>query len=174
MKKIIFAIIFALLVFNQILYITKIQYICTSKINSNKDLNYYEIVSALQTYSMFWLIGWIVEPNTAQMCFCKQFHISNPIWLFSIPEDYKVRQAKEKRTKVRLTWTKYTSKTSIYLNGSYIEPYEQDGFKGYLYEIHSDYKPGIINICGFNISETVFDYLENKNILANYIFIRIS
>lgn len=129
MKKIIFAIIFALLVFNQILYITKIQYICTSKINSNKDLNYYEIVSALQTHSMFWLIGWIVEPNTAQMCFCKQFHISNPIWLFSIPEDYKVRQAKEKRTKVRLTWTKYTSKASIYLNGSYIEPYDKTGLK---------------------------------------------
>ena len=173
MKKIILY-ISVLLILNQILYLTKVQYICTDKINNNQELNYYEKVSALQTHSMLWLIGWIVEPNTAQMCFCKQFHISNPIWLFNIPEDYVVKQAKLKNTKVRLTWKSYTSKASIYLNGSYIEPYEQDGYKGYLYEIHSDYKPGIINICGINISETVFDYLENKNILASYIYMRIN
>ena len=173
MKKIILYIIIVL-TFNQVLYLTKIQYTCTNKINNNQELNCYEKISALQTHSMLWLVGWVVEPNTAQMCFCKQFHISNPIWLFNIPEDYVVKRAKLNKTKTKLTWKSYISKASIYLNGSYIEPYNQDDYKGYLYEIHSDYKPGIINICGINLSETVFDYLENKNILATYTYIRIN
>lgn len=32
----------------------------------------------------------------------------------------------------------------------------------------ADYKPGIIKIANIPISETIFDYLENKGILAVY------
>lgn len=58
----------ALLGINQVIYLTKVQYICTNKIAKGDELNLYETLSALQTHSMLWLLGWIVEPNTAQIC----------------------------------------------------------------------------------------------------------
>lgn len=60
----------ALLGINQVIYLTKVQYICTNKIAKGDELNLYETLSALQTHSMLWLLGWIVEPNTAQIV-CK-------------------------------------------------------------------------------------------------------
>jgi len=187
MKKIIigFILIVILLITNQIIYLTKVQFICESKINSGKELNQYEIFSALQTHSMFWLVGWIVEPNTALACFNKQFHTSNSIFSFSLPDDDSVIKSAKKKllnkdcNRVRLAWKNYTSKASIYLNGSYLSIYVSDSnylsenndgndIYNYLYEITCDYKPGTINICGITIVETVFDYLENKNILSVY------
>ena len=35
-----------------------------------------------------------------------------------------------------------------------------------MYEIPLDYKPGLISIHRITISETVFDYLENKGLLS--------
>ena len=55
-----------LLLVNQILYFAKVQYICDEKINSGKDLNLYETVSALQTHCALWMFVWIIEPNTAR------------------------------------------------------------------------------------------------------------
>ena len=40
------------------------------------------------------------------------------------------------------------------------------------YHISSDYKVGVVNIAGIKLSETVFDYLENKGILSKYTYIR--
>lgn len=186
MKKTITSILIViiLLVFNQIIYLTKVQFICENKINAGKELNQYEVLSALQTHSMFWIVGWIVEPNTALVCFNKQFHLCNNIFNFSLPDDDEViKKAKKKLlnkecNEIRLVWKNYSNKASIYLNGSYLSIYTFDSnylskpnnnsIQNYLYRINCDYKPGTINICGIIIVETVFDYLENKNILSVY------
>ena len=175
-KKIIIGLlsVVVLLLVNQILYFAKVQYICDEKINSGKDLNLYETVSALQAHCALWMFGWIIEPNTARACFDKQFFIYDPVIVPSLPEDDEIiTAAKQKLLKgianeVRLTWKDYSSKCAIYLNGSTISIMENEGTKAFLYEIPLDYKPGIVNIGGIDLSETVFDYLENKGLLAVY------
>lgn len=174
MKKIkwICALLFVilLLVCNQLYYLASLQFKCTDKINRGEDLNLYEIVSALQTHTVFWLFGWTVSPPTAVSCFEKQF-LATSIYDPEIKDNELVIEAKkklkaQKSGKIRLAWSKYTDETSIYLNGSYISYYVDDGIPCYMYEIPLDYKPGIIEINGIKISETVFDYLENKKILS--------
>lgn len=182
-KKIIIAllVIIALLGVNQGLYLKKVQFVCEHKINSGEALNKYEVFSAMQTHSMFWLLGWIIEPNTAVACFYKQFHITNPIYYPQFPEDDEtVKKAKEyllkkndPNEKLRLTWKKYTSKASIYLNGSYLSLWTDELGTFFHYEIPYDYKPGIINIGGITISETVFDYLENQGVIGTFTDYRI-
>jgi hypothetical protein len=160
-KKIIIGLlsVVALLLVNQILYVIKVQYICDEKINSGKDLNFYETVSALQAHCALWMFGWIIEPNTARACFDKQFFIYDPVIVPSLPEDDEViKAAKQKLLKGKAN----------YLNGSTISIMENEGTKMFLYEIPLDYKPGIVNIGGIDLSETVFDYLENKGLLAVY------
>ena len=183
MKKkllIIVILIISLLCVNQAAYLYKVQFVCTEKINKGEDLNMYEIFSALQTHTMFWMVGWVVEPTTAQICFCKQFHIDFPFFLTfpDVNNDSVVKKAKTKliaiiekdrdfTKRVKLAYPFYNSRASILLNGSEIEPYFGDyGFEGFTYYIKGDYKPGIIKIAGVTISETVFDYLENKGILG--------
>lgn len=180
-KKIIIGLlsVVVLLLVNQILYFAKVQYICDEKINSGKDLNLYETVSALQAHCALWMFGWIIEPNTARACFDKQFFIYDPVIMPPLPKDDDViRNAKRKllsnkASKVRLTWKSYTSPCSIYFNGSTISIFEDEGRKVFLYEVPLDYKPGMVNICGVKLSETVFDYLENKGLLAVYTSHRI-
>jgi len=166
-----------LLGINQILYFTKVQFVCDEKINSGQELNTYETFSALEGHCALWMFGWVVEPSTATICFCKQFNIHNPIIGIRIPNtnDPKLIQAKNilssnKAKKVTLTWNKYTNRNSILLNGSTIQKFWDDGTWYYMYEIPSDYKPGMISIYGLSISETVFDYLENKGYLSSPCF----
>ena len=136
-KKIIIGLlsVVVLLLVNQILYFAKVQYICDEKINSGKDLNFYETVSALQAHCALWMFGWIIEPNTARACFDKQFFIYDPIIMPSLPKDDDViRNAKRKllsnkASKVRLTWKSYTSPCSMYFNGSTISIFEDEGKK---------------------------------------------
>jgi len=71
-----------------------------------------------------------------------------------------------KADRIRLTWSSYSTRASIYLNGSYISRRIDDEGDFFWYEIPLDYKPGIINIYGITLSETVFDYLEKINVLA--------
>lgn len=179
MKKLVLIIvisIISLLAINQIYYLTSLQFDCTEKIKQGKDLNKYEIFSAMQTHTCLWMFGWIVEPNTANMCFNKQFHISRPFISHEIPEDDEViKKTKQQllsgeKEKVRLAWKQYTSTASIWFNGSYIEILDNHDFAGpcFYYTVYADYKPGIIKIKGITLSETVFDYLENKNILSVY------
>lgn len=82
----------ALLGINQVIYLTKVQYICTNKIAKGDELNLYETLSALQTHSMLWLLGWIVEPNTAQICFAKQFHLKIHIGYFPFHKIEELRK----------------------------------------------------------------------------------
>lgn len=171
---------------NQILYLTVVQFKCTDKINSGRDLNLYEKLSAYQTHTNFWLFGWVVERNTAQLCFCKQFHIRKPLISFDLPEDDAyLKSVKENYTKpVRLAWRSYNSKISIYLNGSTLyevtttdRSFGDDNleieWKAFWYSIPADYKPGIIKISGITLSETVFDYLEQKGWLIVFTLDRI-
>lgn len=167
------AIIFAVLSANQYYYLKKVQYTCTEKINRGENLNFYEVCSAMQTHTAFWMFGWIIEPATAKECFNKQFHIKNPIISFKVPEDDVVKKAKEqikqnKTKKVQLIWKTYDTRASIFLNGSTIYRVYDNGLWFYCFEVPFDYKPGTIEICGIKLSETVFDYLENKNILGKY------
>lgn len=179
MKKIVLSIILILVLYfgNIGAYLAYTQFKCTNKIKNNQELNAYEIFSALQCHACFWMFGWVVDPNTAQLCFLKQFHLNGnyKFFNFKIPEDERLKKFKEeaKRTgkPVRMSWPKYTSQASIFLNGSYVSYmwyFDMSGniFYNYTYRIINDYKPGIINICGITISETVFDYLENKGYLS--------
>lgn len=168
-----------LLAINQIYYLKYHQFKCDIKIKQNKTLNIYEVASALQTHSCFWLFGWVIEPNTALACFNKQFHTVNSVLAFELPENDSVLiKAKEQlltkqKEKVVLKWKNYSSKASILLNGSTISLEENEYGVYYRYIIPLDYKPGIINIKNIPISETVFDYLENKKILSTYTWDRI-
>jgi hypothetical protein len=163
-------IVVLLLLVNQIIFLTKVQYKCTEKINEGKDLNVYELLSAYQTHTNLWLFGWVIEPNTAELCFCKQFHIKQPIHLYNLPkEDSYLKSVRANYTKpVRLAWKTYSSKASIYLNGSTVtKRYDEDGqYEYFEYSIPADYSPGIIQIKGIALSETVFDYLEQKGWLC--------
>ena len=176
MKRLkIFIICLLLLFYNQIYYLTFLQFTCTDKINTNKKLNLYEIASIYQTYTNLWLFGWVVSPNTAYACFNKQFHITNPILNINIPEDAKTQKAKREliknpNKKIKLTWTNYNSEASIYLNGNTISIINDSGIDYYLYRIPLDHKPGIIDIYGIKLSETNFDYLETSNIIATYTY----
>ncbi len=178
MKKIVLGIILMLILFfgNILVYLAHTQFKCTDKIKNNQDLNIYEIFSALQCHACFWMFGWVVDPNTAQLCFLKQFYLNDnyKFFNFDIPEDERLKKFKEeaKRTgrPVRMSWPKYTSRASILLNGSYVDYLSDPDEYGnvlhcYNYRVINDYKPGIINIHGITISETVFDYLENKGYL---------
>lgn len=181
-KKIIVFIllIVSLLGVNQIYYLNTLQFKCTEKIESGLDLNLYEKFSALQTHANLGLFGWIVEPNVARMCLIKQFHINpnsltgNIMACVKLPEDDDViKQAKQKLiskecNKVRLAWKYYNSKASILYNGSTLSIYNSECGPVFWYDIYVDYKPGIIKINNITLSETVFDYLENKNILSVY------
>lgn len=118
MKKLVLIIvisIISLLAINQIYYLTSLQFDCTEKIEQGKDLNKYEIFSALQTHTCLWMFGWVVEPNTAHMCFNKQFHILNSRTSLKKPKDDEViKRAKQQllsgeKEKVRLAWKQYTS-----------------------------------------------------------------
>lgn len=174
-----------LLAANQLLYLAVVQFKCTDKINAGRELNLYEKLSAYQTHTNLWLFGWIVEPNTAQLCFCKQFHIKDPFFTYDLPkDDAYLKSVKENYTgPVRLAWKSYTSKASIYLNGSTL--YEMTTtdrsitddleyeWKAFWYSIPADYSPGIIKINGITISETVFDYLEQEGWLLVFTHTRM-
>ena len=174
MKKFIYGIVIFLLL-NPVIYFTKVQFICDTKINTKKELNAYETFSALQAHLLFWLFGWVVDPSIAVACFNKQFHIHNSFISFKMPEDNYVKSVKNELlcdsinfTEKRLTWNNYTTKASICLNGSTISLFRDEFGLWFLYTIPYDYKPGIINIWEVVISETVFDYLENKGFLGVY------
>ena len=118
MKKIVLGIILMLILFfgNILVYLAHTQFKCTDKIKNNQDLNIYEIFSALQCHACFWMFGWVVDPNTAQLCFLKQFYLNDnyKFFNFDIPEDERLKKFKEeaKRTgrPVRMSWPKYTSR----------------------------------------------------------------
>lgn len=170
-----------LLIINQVAFLIKVQFICNQKITEGKDLNLYEVISAYQTHTNFWLFGWVVSPNTAQLCFCKQFFISDPLWVFPIEEDSCIKKAKLKiknnTDSVRVVWKTYNNPTSLYLNGAYLTTiYTGDTVKGvktYKYIIPSDYKPGVIKVGPITLCETIFNYLENKHIISNYTYYRL-
>lgn len=188
---IIFIVIIGLLS-NQYYYLTSLQFHCEEKIEKGQDLNAYEIFSAMQTHTMFWAVGWIISPEAAKQCFCKQFHIQEHS-SYQIPDnDEVIIKAKElllsgKKQTVRLAWKDYNhSKCAIYLNGSEMYLYEDydlshldDRFNiedvedypcilSFFIDTNVDYKPGRVNIAGLTLSETVFDYLENIGLLYVY------
>lgn len=170
-----------LLIINQVAFLVKVQFICNQKITEGKDLNLYEVASAYQTHTNLWLFGWVVSPNTAQLCFCKQFFITDPLWIFPIEEDSCIKKAKLKikngEDSVRLTWKSYNNSTSLYLNGAYLTTTyvgnTVGNIRAYKYIILSDYKPGIIKIGPITLCETIFDYLENKHIISNFTYYRL-
>lgn len=48
------------------------------KLQHNQELSSYEVFSAYTMHTACWLFGWAVEPSTAEICFCKQFHLPYP------------------------------------------------------------------------------------------------
>ena len=167
------------------------QFKATDKVNSGKDLNTYEIFSTYTMHTACWLFGWIVEPTTAKLAFCSQFHLNPEYSHQAVPTNEQIENIKQELTtgylqnnipidtKRRLAFKSYTDKASILLNGAYIQL--SDIFKeddvytdSYFYQrvwkytIPVDYKPGIVTIANIQISETLFDYLETKGILKPF------
>ncbi len=183
MKKGIFVAIITVILLlsaNQVYYLTSLQFTCTEKIERKQELNAYEIFSALQTHLAIGIFGRVIEPNVANMCLIKQFdiHPSSTLGLIlrhrsKVEDDDVIKKAKQKLLSkqtniVRLAWKQYTSRASILYNGSTLFVFIDEYGYWWSYDTPVDYKPGIININGITISETVFDYLENKGYLSVY------
>ncbi len=167
------------------------QFKATDKVNSGKDLNTYEIFSTYTMHTACWLFGWIVEPTTAKLAFCSQFHLNPEYSYQSVPTNERINQVKQAITnaylhdsiplniKNKLTFESYNDKASILFNGSSIQltdvmlenDVHTDSYfyqRVWKYTIPVNYKPGIVTIANIQISETLFDYLENKGILKPF------
>lgn len=196
MKKIkvfglILLIIITLVFINGCYFVFHGQFKATEKVESGKDLNAYEIFSTYTMHSACWLFGWVIEPTTAKLAFCSQFHITPERSHLSVPRNEQVEKIKQEltigylenniplNTKRRLAFKSYTDRASILLNGAYIQlSYifkeditDTDSYfyqRNWEYTIPVDYTPGIVTISKIKISETLFDYLENKGILKPF------
>ncbi len=196
MKKIktiglILLIVITLVFINGCYFVFHGQFKATEKVESGKDLNAYEIFSTYTMHSACWMFGWIIEPTTAKLAFCSQFHLNPGYSYQSVPTNEQVEKIKQEltigylenniplNTKRRLAFKSYTDRASILLNGAYIQlSYifkeditDTDSYfyqRSWEYTIPVDYTPGIVTISKIKISETLFDYLENKGILKPF------
>ena len=179
-KKI--CIVLAVMIFiNGFYFVFNGQFKATEKINAGKELNIYEIVSTYTMHTACWMFGWTIEPTVAKLAFCSQFHIM-PKYKHQhakyVPTNSKIDSIKTKMhvgDSVRLTFSNYNTKAALLFNGStliydnYSEHYPNEvNQKHWTYLIPMDYKPGIVTISNIKISETLFDYLENKGILKPF------
>lgn len=178
---IILAIVVGIIFANGCYFVFKGQFKATEKVNAGKKLNIYEVFSTYTMHTACWMFGWVIEPTVAKLAFCSQFHIvpkdGHQIAKY-VPTNNKIEAIKAKMKvgdKVKLTFTNYETKAAILFNGStliydyYAEymPYEFNQ-KHWIYLIPMDYKPGIVSIANIKISETLFDYLEQINILKPF------
>lgn len=175
---IIFAVIIGMIFINACYFVFSGQFKATEKINSGKELNVYETFSAYTMHTGCWMFGWVIEPTVAKLAFCSQFNIT-PKYGHQIakhvPTNNDIETIKSNMhvgDSVRLAFSNYLTDAAILFNGSTLiytnlVEYDDDepNVKHWLYRIPMDYKPGIITIANVKISETLFDYLENKNIL---------
>lgn len=156
------------------------QFKATKKVNTDIELNTYEIFSAYTMHTACWMFGWVIEPTVAKLAFCSQFHIipDNGHQISKhVPTNDKIESIKSKMKigdKVKLTFPNYETKAAILFNGStliYNSFYEFEHEckrKHWTYLIPMDYKPGIVSIANIKISETLFDYLEQIDILKPF------
>ena len=174
--------IFLIVFVNGCYYVFYGQEKSVKKLEQGKDLNAYEIASIYSMHTACWMFGWVFTPTTAHLAFCSQFGIVPKENSLHIPENTKLIQIKTYllENKIinqpyRITFDSYTDDTSLCLNGTTItlidyistdfgntEPFIQG-----VYEINMyyDYKSDIVTVKNVKIAETLFDYLENKNIL---------
>lgn len=175
-------VIVAIVFTNGCYFVFKGQFIATDKVQSGKDLNLYEIASTYTMHTACWLFGWVFAPTTAHLAFCSQFGIIPENCSLHTLRNSKLNKIQEYLLKnkiinkpYRITFDSYTDDVSMYLNGTTItlinyasqdfgnsEPFIRGEFR---IDAYYDYKPGIITFKNIKISETLFDYLENKNIL---------
>ncbi len=151
----------------------------TEKVLAGKGMNAYETISAWTMNVGTWMLTWPVSPETAKMTFCKTFHL--PLNYLRFPkcweEDETVRNcikalAYEGQRK-QITYKNYyiNPRVSVALNGAWVECEKKtDDFVTVRYIIPTDYHPGIPEIKGIKISETLLDYLENRGILSNPVY----
>lgn len=154
---------------------------CAEKIAKGEDLNCYETFCAYTLHTGLWMFGWIVEPNTAEVAFCKQFHIRKYPHLFRFPADdeYLSRTkgslgaGQSRRLVWRLNQLNYVSRASILLNGATITYIKKDEMSEiYRYDNPMDYANCKIHIHGIPLYEGLFDYLERKGIIAELADVR--
>ena len=175
---IILAIVVGIIFINGCYFVFEGQFKATEKVNAGKELNIYEVFSTYTIHTACWMFGWVIEPTVAKLAFCSQFHIiPNTGHQISkhVPTNDKIEAIKAKMQvgdKARLTFTNYNTRAAILFNGSTLiydafhefMPYEYNR-KHWTYLIPVDYKPGIVAIADIKISETLFDYLEQINVL---------
>lgn len=187
---ILFVSVFTIIFINGCYFVFWGQEKSASKLAQNKDLNAYEIASIYSMHTACWMFGWPISPEAAKLLFCKQFHIDNYDNLFG-QEHLSERSAWEKSpvvqkaiqtvisnpgSKAQVYWKDYSKDTrvALALNGSYIIGTEitvyGEIYNSYIFEVRTDYKPGVIYIKGIKFYETLFDYLENIGVLSNPTF----
>ena len=144
------------------------------KLQHDQELSAYEVFSAYTMHTACWLFGWAVEPSTAEICFCKQFHLPYPHFARFPKDDEHLAEVREELKPGQsryLAWKlergKYISRASILLNGATMTCIsKEDGVSVYRYDNPVDYGKCYVTIAGVPFCEGLFDYLENKGILS--------
>jgi len=148
------------------------------KLKANQDLNAYEVFSAYAMHTACWMFGWVVDPSTAELAFCKQFHLPYPhIPKFPEDDEYlaRVKQNLNPGQSKFLGWKlekrgsqlHYVTPASILLNGATITCIEKNSEREiYRYDNPGDYAMSFEYIAGIPFCEGLFDYLEDKGILS--------
>lgn len=147
---------------------------CWEKLQHDQELSAYEVFSAYTMHTACWLFGWAVEPSTAEICFCKQFHLAYP-HVARFPKDddrlAAVRSGLKPGQSSYLAWKlekgKYISRASILLNGATVTCIsKENGVAVYRYDNPVDFAMCYVTVAGVPFCEGLFDYLENKGILS--------
>lgn len=144
------------------------------KLQEGQNLNAYEVFSAYTMHTACWMFGWLVDPSTAEICFCKQFHLPYP-HIASFPKDdehlAEIRKALKPGQSRYLTWKlengKFISRSSILLDGATITCITKDnGNEVYRFDNPVDFAKCNVTVAGVPFCEGLFDYLENIGILS--------
>lgn len=144
------------------------------KLQLNEELSSYEVFSAYTMHTACWLFGWMVEPSTAEICFCKQFHLPYP-HIARFPKDdshlrdlrVDLKPGQSRYLAWKLEKGKYISRASILLNGATVTCMSKDKDRTvYRYDNPVDYGKCYVTIAGVPFCEGLFDYLENVGVLS--------
>lgn len=144
------------------------------KLQHGQELNDYEVFSAYTMHTACWLFGWAVEPSTAEICFCKQFHLPYP-HMARFPKDdehlAEIRKDIKPGESRYLAWKlekgRYISRASILLNGATMTCIsKEDGKEVYRFDNPADFAKCYVTVAGVPFCEGLFDYLENIGILS--------
>ena len=129
-----------------------------------------------------WLFGWIIEPTTAKLAFCSQFHLNPEYSYQSVPTNDRINQVKQAITnaylhdsiplniKNKLTFKSYNDKASILFNGSSIQltaEHSQTGSERFLSMMISPFLPVLSILTSLLTLQTVMITVLTQVLLSD-------